>query len=150
MGGELRRDPGLRPNRGADDLVDRPRRRQECLARDPRLHVGAWGGVRSGSTNQLHQRLPALQIVEADVELRGGAAWDDVGRVAARLGACEFEVGGLESLIALVEAERLQRLDRKSTRLNSSHANISYAVFCLKKKKSHLIPPHYFIILTPT
>src|SRR3712207_8216214 len=29
--------------------------------------------------------------------------------------------------------------DRKSTRLNSSHANISYAVFCLKKKK---IPPY--------
>src|SRR5947209_17028533 len=30
------------------------------------------------------------------------------------------------------------RLDRKSTRLNSSHANISYAVFCLKKKnKAH-------------
>src|SRR3712207_9585235 len=28
-------------------------------------------------------------------------------------------------------------LDRKSTRLNSSHANISYAVFCLKKKKKH-------------
>src|SRR3712207_8063678 len=28
----------------------------------------------------------------------------------------------------------LGRLDRKSTRLNSSHANISYAVFCLKKK----------------
>src|SRR3712207_8239891 len=31
--------------------------------------------------------------------------------------------------------ERLPRPDRKSTRLNSSHANISYAVFCLKKKK---------------
>src|SRR3712207_8091559 len=29
--------------------------------------------------------------------------------------------------------------DRKSTRLNSSHANISYAVFCLKKKTTHLI-----------
>src|SRR3712207_8225687 len=28
-------------------------------------------------------------------------------------------------------------IDRKSTRLNSSHANISYAVFCLKKKKSY-------------
>src|SRR3712207_8715016 len=28
-------------------------------------------------------------------------------------------------------------LDRKSTRLNSSHANISYAVFCLKKKKNY-------------
>src|SRR5947209_20478916 len=31
--------------------------------------------------------------------------------------------------------ETLVRIDRKSTRLNSSHANISYAVFCLKKKK---------------
>src|SRR5258707_3966320 len=29
-----------------------------------------------------------------------------------------------------------QQQDRKSTRLNSSHANISYAVFCLKKKKT--------------
>src|SRR3712207_7364455 len=32
-----------------------------------------------------------------------------------------------------------ESLDRKSTRLNSSHANISYAVFCLKKKKSTII-----------
>src|SRR3712207_7628297 len=31
--------------------------------------------------------------------------------------------------------------DRKSTRLNSSHANISYAVFCLKKKKKHYLQP---------
>src|SRR5258707_2597988 len=30
------------------------------------------------------------------------------------------------------------RTDRKSTRLNSSHANISYAVFCLKKKKKNI------------
>src|SRR5947209_13679437 len=30
---------------------------------------------------------------------------------------------------------RGEKLDRKSTRLNSSHANISYAVFCLKKNK---------------
>src|SRR3712207_7880613 len=32
-----------------------------------------------------------------------------------------------------------KRRDRKSTRLNSSHANISYAVFCLKKKKNNHI-----------
>src|SRR3712207_8576031 len=32
----------------------------------------------------------------------------------------------------------VQRLDRKSTRLNSSHANISYAVFCLKKKTNRI------------
>src|SRR3712207_8946380 len=33
----------------------------------------------------------------------------------------------------------VQREDRKSTRLNSSHANISYAVFCLKKKKPYFL-----------
>src|SRR3712207_8076619 len=32
-----------------------------------------------------------------------------------------------------------RHIDRKSTRLNSSHANISYAVFCLKKKKKKYI-----------
>src|SRR3989442_6117203 len=31
----------------------------------------------------------------------------------------------------------VERIDRKSTRLNSSHVRISYAVFCLKKKKPH-------------
>src|SRR3712207_8454637 len=35
----------------------------------------------------------------------------------------------------LVPLDALLKTDRKSTRLNSSHANISYAVFCLKKKK---------------
>src|SRR5438445_4108442 len=35
------------------------------------------------------------------------------------------------------DLRRPSRRDRKSTRLNSSHANISYAVFCLKKKKKH-------------
>src|SRR3712207_7173017 len=35
-----------------------------------------------------------------------------------------------------VLARIFNKLDRKSTRLNSSHANISYAVFCLKKKKT--------------
>src|SRR5258707_9598881 len=41
---------------------------------------------------------------------------------------CRVEVGDLDVLGG-------RHLDRKSTRLNSSHANISYAVFCLKKKK---------------
>src|SRR2546430_9197022 len=46
--------------------------------------------------------------------------------VAAHLHVAETVVG---------EA-RLPHLDRKSTRLNSSHSQISYAVFCLKKKKA--------------
>src|SRR3712207_7559292 len=37
----------------------------------------------------------------------------------------------------LAYEERFDQVDRKSTRLNSSHANISYAVFCLKKKKKN-------------
>src|SRR3712207_7952186 len=37
---------------------------------------------------------------------------------------------------ALVSGRPVAHADRKSTRLNSSHANISYAVFCLKKKKT--------------
>src|SRR2546422_2174542 len=40
-----------------------------------------------------------------------------------------------QSVRAKFSAMRAQRLDRKSTRLNSSHGYISYAVFCLKKKK---------------
>src|SRR2546430_11304957 len=35
------------------------------------------------------------------------------------------------------------RRDRKSTRLNSSHSQISYAVFCLKKKKINLVRAYY-------
>src|SRR3712207_8240763 len=44
-------------------------------------------------------------------------------------------VGG--GAAATAEAAGPAREDRKSTRLNSSHANISYAVFCLKKKNQH-------------
>src|SRR5207253_7855842 len=39
------------------------------------------------------------------------------------------------SFIAAVPSEARRKSDRKSTRLNSSHVAISYAVFCLKKKK---------------
>src|SRR3712207_6873451 len=51
--------------------------------------------------------------------------------------------GKVRVLVVLVDFEDksfevdTSRLDRKSTRLNSSHANISYAVFCLKKKKNN-------------
>src|SRR3712207_7837455 len=37
--------------------------------------------------------------------------------------------------------------DRKSTRLNSSHANISYAVFCLKKKTNHYIYTYFTLFV---
>src|SRR5437899_7702541 len=46
---------------------------------------------------------------------------------------------GIHAILYLAIGKRLYRGDRKSTRLNSSHLGISYAVFCLKKKKSVLI-----------
>src|SRR3712207_7506878 len=52
--------------------------------------------------------------------------------------ALGYTLGGSSgAMIALVAA------DRKSTRLNSSHANISYAVFCLKKKDRNSTHLHY-------
>src|SRR3712207_7787670 len=39
-----------------------------------------------------------------------------------------------------IKRPKKKKRDRKSTRLNSSHANISYAVFCLKKKKTTKLP----------
>src|SRR5688572_31573631 len=45
-------------------------------------------------------------------------------------------VGDLQEELAVRGFEMLRVLDRKSTRLNSSHSQISYAVFCLKKKKN--------------
>src|SRR2546421_4407772 len=55
------------------------------------------------------------------------------------------ELGRLDKEIDQAQQEivRLQgKLDRKSTRLNSSHDQISYAVFCLKKKNKHGVSPH--------
>src|SRR3712207_8257390 len=46
------------------------------------------------------------------------------------------QVDMIDVLMRKGNAYRAADGDRKSTRLNSSHANISYAVFCLKKKKS--------------
>src|SRR3712207_7706350 len=57
----------------------------------------------------------------------------DLGRLLAPPGAPGLHLGALPTGFAITPK------DRKSTRLNSSHANISYAVFCLKKK----ITPHY-------
>src|SRR5687768_18074926 len=60
------------------------------------------------------------EIVRPDVELAEDAA-ADVDQVGQ----------GCEAVVTL----RAEPEDRKSTRLNSSHGYISYAVFCLKKKK---------------
>src|SRR3712207_8736625 len=54
---------------------------------------------------------------------------------ASRKRSSWAERGAMKS-VERVECPMFSSADRKSTRLNSSHANISYAVFCLKKKKN--------------
>src|SRR2546427_8580432 len=71
-----------------------------------------------------HRRCHTLQAPGADVADRedaGETRLEEMGRAPERP-ACRGQV--------------LETRDRKSTRLNSSHSQISYAVFCLKKKKN--------------
>src|SRR3712207_7560012 len=62
---------------------------------------------------------------------------EDVGQPLAGHRGChrERDEAALRA-VAAPTCRRIVQLDRKSTRLNSSHANISYAVFCLKKKNT--------------
>src|SRR3712207_7209718 len=67
-------------------------------------------------------------------------------RLAARADDAAGAGGERRQVLALAARRTARELggeagDRKSTRLNSSHANISYAVFCLKKKK---MPAHAY------
>src|SRR3712207_7792805 len=64
-----------------------------------------------------------------------------VGSFSKRYAMTGFRVGyGVANKDIISRMARVQ--DRKSTRLNSSHANISYAVFCLKKKNTPLPSRH--------
>src|SRR5947209_12156688 len=77
--------------------------------------------------------VPGSGLVKAQAEKEGldrvfkdsGFEWRDAG--------CSMCLGMNDDRLS--PGERCASTDRKSTRLNSSHANISYAVFCLKKKK---------------
>src|SRR5437773_5781246 len=64
---------------------------------------------------------------------------EGMGAVAKRLVSLVEKVRGehavYEGARSVEEVDELRRRDRKSTRLNSSHITISYAVFCLKKKR---------------
>src|SRR3712207_6975502 len=79
-------------------------------------------------TLSLHDALPIFRATQDDERHGAGSVWQETGFVFTTVTGepCDPR----NALRALKVAA-----DRKSTRLNSSHANISYAVFCLKKKK---------------
>src|SRR5437899_9867736 len=105
------------------------------------MHEGGRGAARVRHGNPV-----AVRIVRRLYRTRGKRN-DEVALHAAGHpsvhGAWRTSVGGVARTGARVhrrdhrrdEASVLEQLDRKSTRLNSSHLGISYAVFCLKKKK---------------
>src|SRR3712207_8692612 len=78
------------------------------------------------------------RLFEALALARGDGRYGRLLKSLARVGLLILDDWGLSILTASERRDLLEILeeDRKSTRLNSSHANISYAVFCLKKKKS--------------
>src|SRR3712207_7780517 len=83
-------------------------------------------------TLSLHDALP---IYASDINafaLPGGPMYVNRGMIEAA--RSEGEMAGV---MAHEISHVALRQDRKSTRLNSSHANISYAVFCLKKKTTN-------------
>src|SRR3712207_3026324 len=92
--------------------------------------AGAYGEVSVGSTrprvaDQIGERVPGF----ADSALHQ--------RRYRQIPAGEVAQGPV-ILARLSKGPLCELEDRKSTRLNSSHANISYAVFCLKKKKNQI------------
>src|SRR3712207_6863157 len=84
---------------------------------------------------------PYTTLFRSVVQHDGRGVQPRVG--AHRRGVVAREHGRLEGPGQRVRPPDRLVQDRKSTRLNSSHANISYAVFCLKKKKNSSIshPP---------
>src|SRR3712207_7539929 len=75
----------------------------------------------------------------AEVALTAGVGFNEDGKTFAGMGVdfADYDNDGLPD-VTVTDLSDQRYLDRKSTRLNSSHANISYAVFCLKKKKTTL------------
>src|SRR5437899_5466804 len=78
---------------------------------------------------ELNEELGTYQEMAAEEKMQDGMSRKDALR------AVRLERGSLELTKEVVRSGGWESLDRRSTRLNSSHLGISYAVFCLKKKK---------------
>src|SRR5688572_30942385 len=85
-------------------------------------------------TNALPIYLVAVDVHLGEEERQRGHGSVDVPSITARHVSRPLNAWDRRELEVVV---RHHRADRKSTRLNSSHSQISYAVFCLKKKKTH-------------
>src|SRR5690606_9312743 len=138
---ELRSRPVRPPGRGAGLPAPAGRARHGCLPAALRrlaaatrraLHGAASGAVAAPGAGLAGRRHPPPARVAPAMERAGGAG-RGAGRAARTPGAAGTGCG---TGTAAPPGGPERPLDRKSTRLNSSHVKISYAVFCLKKKKT--------------
>src|SRR5699024_11805039 len=92
------------------------------------------------STLSLHDALPILVVDSGKDgwETQPGfpdlAAEIQAAATTAGLRAAPAGLGFVQAFLSAEDAAQVRALDRKSTRLNSSHVSSSYAVFCLQKK----------------
>src|SRR5258708_1370602 len=137
-----------RLNRQADASVDEDHH-------DEKVQVGVFDDATAGLLKAFQQRahldptgtLDAGTLRALDSALIGGIQpLLDESAVPLPHGASTETVSAAAALAVTFRQDG----DRKSTRLNSSHQIISYAVFCLKKKKSELKPPLHFSRTSPT
>src|SRR5687768_18086868 len=85
-------------------------------------------------------RSEQMALGRAGIEMQRAESAED-GRVVVLDAGGDVEEARLE----IADEEDQLFTDRKSTRLNSSHGYISYAVFCLKKKKIHVASEREFL-----
>src|SRR5690554_7377451 len=91
-------------------------------------------------TLSLHDALP---ISSAYPLITHGLAGEGVGQEKGYSGEIIYQYPYCSSVLTDLCLRAVPTVDRKSTRLNSSHVRISYAVFCLKKKKIQILCPHF-------
>src|SRR5205807_9803393 len=97
-------------------------------------------GRREGISDDLLRHMAwAEEVTAGNERMTLFVAFNYGGRAEIVDAAERYEGGGEEAFGELLYAPEMTdpELDRKSTRLNSSHLVISYAVFCLKKKKTN-------------
>src|SRR5437773_8621658 len=91
-------------------------------------------------TLSLHDALPIFVVWKKGLLREGASGWDEAQKAMLQTGWVDNKILSLGDEVyatRYVRRRRPGKRDRKSTRLNSSHITISYAVFCLKKKKKN-------------
>src|SRR3712207_7413824 len=91
------------------------------------------------------RRPPRSTLFPYTTLFRSQRHMEKIKAVAKDMPLSDFTADSIDTIIRHWQARPATNGDRKSTRLNSSHANISYAVFCLKKQ-----PLSSILFITPS